>query len=142
MKRPFLAAVAALTLAAGCRPDRPKLPDLPQAFSTVPIPPRAEFVGRSGSNDALMLTFRSELAPDSVAEYYRQLFRRDTTYHVVADTKGGVGETALYVEAGDRPLWIRIRPTAEGIGAVVELTGAVTAPADTARNAARTRPAN
>ncbi|MGH7533236.1 MAG: hypothetical protein ACREL4_08095 [Gemmatimonadales bacterium] len=130
MKRSFLVLAALVVALPSCRPDRPKLPDLPAAFSTLPLPPDAEFVSRTGSADALMLTFRTPLVADSTTAYYRALFHADTSYHVLGDTKGDSGEHAYYVEVGTRPLWVRIRSDASSIGSVVELTGAVVAPQD------------
>ncbi|MGH7735689.1 MAG: hypothetical protein ACREOE_18825, partial [Gemmatimonadales bacterium] len=130
MKRSFLALAALVVALPSCRPDRPKLPDLPAAFSTLPLPPDAEFISRTGSADALMLTFRTPLIADSAASYYRKLFHADTSYHVFGDTKGDSGEHAYYVEIATRPLWVRIRPDASAGGSVVELTGAVVARPD------------
>ena len=127
MKRSYLAAAALVLVLPGCRPDRPKLPDLPAAFGTLPLPPDAEFLSRSGSSDALMLTFRSPVPADSVTGYYRRMFHADTSYKVLGDSKGEAGEQAFYVEVATRPLWIRIRPDAGAAGSVVELTGAVVA---------------
>ena len=132
MTRSFLVLAALVVALPSCRPDRPKLPDLPAAFNTLPLPPNAEFLGRTGSADALMLTFRTPLIADSAAAYYRMLFHADTSYRVFGDTRGDAGEHAYYVEIAKRPLWIRIRPDASSGGSVVELTGAVVAPRDSA----------
>ncbi|MBW8773208.1 MAG: hypothetical protein JF590_07970 [Gemmatimonadetes bacterium] len=125
----FAALAAALIL--GCTPDRPKLPSLPAAFSTLPLPPSPEYLGQSGSEDALMFTFRSATPADTVAEFYRRMFASDTLYHMISNTKGAQGEHAYYVEYAKRPLWVRIRPEAGNEGSIIELTGAVVAGADT-----------
>jgi hypothetical protein len=131
MRYPVLAAVAAVLL-VGCTPDRPKLPSLPEAFAALPLPPASEFLGRSGSEDALMFTFRSALKADTMAAYYKSLFASDTTYHVRNSTVGASGEHAYYVEYQRRPLWLRIRPEAGSEGSIVELTGAVIPAKDSA----------
>jgi hypothetical protein len=123
------ALAAALLL--GCSPDRPKLPSLPAAFATLPLPPQPEYLGQSGSEDALMFTFRSATKADQVAEYYRGLFAGDTNYHMISNTQGAEGEHGYYVEYRKRPLWLRIRPEAGNEGSIIELTGAVVAGADT-----------
>ena len=78
-----------------------------------------------------MLTFTSPFSPDSVVAFYRRMFAADTVYHLLGDNKGGVGEEAFYVETAKRPMWVRIRPNAGGVGSVVELTGAVVDQTDT-----------
>ncbi|MEO6066666.1 MAG: hypothetical protein ABJB33_01290 [Gemmatimonadota bacterium] len=129
--RHFAIAALAAALLLGCTPDRPKLPSLPAAFATLPLPPEPEFLGQTGSEDALMFTFRSARKADVVAETYRQLFASDTAYHTVSTNTGAQGEHAFYVEFRGRPLWVRVRPEAGNEGSIVELTGAVVATADT-----------
>ena len=108
MRQLTVAALAAALL-FGCTPDRPKLPSLPAAFATLPLPPMPEYLGQSGSEDALMFTFRSAWPADSVAALYERLFEADTMYRMVS----------------------RNTPEAGHAGSIVELTGAVIADADT-----------
>src|SRR5690349_8327069 len=122
---PLAALAAALLL--GCTPDRPKLPSLPAAFATLPIPPEPEYLGQSGSEDALMFTFRSASPADSVAVYYEHIFAADAKYRMVNRNTGASGEHAFFVEYNGRPLWVRVRPEAGNEGSIVELTGAVVA---------------
>lgn len=122
---PVAALAAALLL--GCTPDRPKLPSLPAAFATLPLPPNAEYLGQAGSEDALMFTFRTAVVSDSVAVYYERLFAADSNYRIVNRNTGVEGEHAFYVEFNGRPLWVRVRPEAGNEGSIVELTGAVVA---------------
>jgi hypothetical protein len=129
-------AAFAVALLIGCTPDRPKLPSLPAAFSTLPLPPDPEYLGQSGSEDALMFTFRTPRNADSVAAVYEQIFEADSVYKVLSRNLGADGEHAYYLEYNRRPLWIRIRPEAGNEGTIVELTGAVIAVADTTRRAA------
>ena len=130
MRQLTIAALAAALL-FGCTPDRPKLPSLPAAFATLPLPPMPEYLGQSGSEDALMFTFRSAWPADSVAALYERLFEADTMYRMVSRNTGSEGEHAYYVEFKRRPLWVRVRPEAGHAGSIVELTGAVIADADT-----------
>jgi hypothetical protein len=122
---PVAALAAALVL--GCTPDRPKLPSLPAAFAALPLPPAPEYLGQSGSEDALMFTFRSVVPADTVAAYYERLFAADTNYRMVNRNTGAEGEHAYYVEYHARPLWVRVRPEAGNEGSIIELTGAVVA---------------
>ncbi len=132
MRHTALAALAAALL-LGCTPDRPKLPSMPEAFAALPLPPDPEFLGRSGSADALMFTFRTPMGADTVAMYYDGLFKEDTTYHVMNTTAGAAGEHGYYLEYKRRPIWLRIRPEAGNEGSIVELTGAVVSANDTVK---------
>lgn len=136
-----IASLAALTVLAACRPDAPKLPTLPAAFATLPLPPEPEFIGQSGSEDALMFTFRSTVVSDSITAYYQRLFGSDSAYHVMSSNPGGAGEHAFYVEYKARPLWIRIRPEAGNEGSIIELTGAVVSTPDTTKHDTTAAPA-
>ena len=131
---PFATVSAALVL-VGCKPDAPKLPTLPAAFATLPLPPNPEFIGQSGSEDALMFTFRSVISADSVAASYRRMFAADSLYTSLNATRGAEGEHAFYVEYRARPIWVRIRPEAGSPGSIIELTGAVVRGSDSAARA-------
>jgi hypothetical protein len=134
MRYPVLAALA-VALLSGCTPDRPKLPSLPEAFAALPLPPASEYLGRAGSEDALMFTFRSVWMADTVAAYYNALFAADSNYHVRNKTLGASGEHAYYITYAQRPIWLRIRPEAGNDGSIVELTGAVVGPVDSTATA-------
>ena len=125
-------AVLAAAVLVGCTPDRPKLPSLPAAFATLPLPPDPEFLSQTGSEDALMFTFRSPHAADTVAAYYNGLFVSDTGFKVKNSNTGTSGEHAYYIEYRRRPMWIRIRPEGGSGGSIIELRGAVVSVADTA----------
>jgi len=131
--RHFACAVLAAALVVGCTPDRPKLPTLPAAFATLPLPPDPEFLGQSGSEDALMFTFRSIHPADTVASHYAALFAADTGYQLKNTIVGASGEHAYYIEYHRRPMWVRIRPEAGSEGSVIELTGAVVSASDTTK---------
>ena len=131
MRQTLLAAFALLAL-AGCGDERPRLPSLPAAFATIPLPPMAEYIGQSGSEDALMFTFRSVAPPDSIAASYQRSFTSDTMYTSLSVSQGAPGEHAFYVEYQRRPIWVRIRPEAGSPGSIIELTGAVVARPDSA----------
>jgi hypothetical protein len=137
MRQTLLAAFSILAL-VGCGDDRPRLPSLPAAFSTIPLPPSAEYIGQSGSEDALMFTFRSVSPADTIAASYRRVFTSDTMYTSLSITQGAPGEHAFYVEYQRRPIWVRIRPEAGSPGSIIELTGAVVARPDSAARAGST----
>ena len=114
---------------AACSDKKPKMAELNQALPNVPLPPEARFVGRSGGPDALQLTVRSPEHPDSVANYYRQVFKREP-WKLVNDAKDAEGAVVLFAQQNGPPLWVRIEPAANGGGTVVELSGAILSAAD------------
>jgi hypothetical protein len=126
-------AMLAAAVLVGCTPDRPKLPSLPAAFATLPLPPDPEFLTQTGGEDALMFTFRSIHPADTVAMYYGRMFAADTGYKVLNTNTGTLGEYAYYIEYHRRPMWIRIRPEAGSEGSIIELTGAVVSHEDTTK---------
>ncbi len=111
-------------LACGSEPRAPELPRFSDAFSTLPLPPNAEFVSRSGSADALQITFRTPEDPEKVAGYYRVMLTRGN-WRLVSDLKNPDGATVLYAEQAGPPLWIRIAKQTDRPGSLVQLTGAV-----------------
>jgi hypothetical protein len=137
MRKPLFVVLASFALAA-CGPERPRLPSLPAAFAAIPLPPSAEYLGQSGSEDALMFTFRSSVSADTVAASYGKLFAADTLYTSLNVSRGAQGEHAFYVEYNRRPIWVRIRPEAGSPGSIIELTGAVVAGSENATRAEST----
>jgi hypothetical protein len=109
------------------------MPSASQVFPTLPIPPEAEFVSRSGSSDALQLTFRSTLPPPNVANYYRNLLTHGK-WRLIGDTHDSTGAVSLYAEQDGPPLWVRVWWDDKASATMVSLTGAVVA-ADTAKRA-------
>ena len=70
----FLVLVAGL---AACRDSAPKIASLHDAMPYVPLPPRASFVQKSGSPDAVQITVRSPSKADEVAAYYRWVLQQN-----------------------------------------------------------------
>ncbi len=127
MPSPRLYLSVACALLLGCRADSPPPPKLPDAFAVfpnLPLPPEAKLVSRSGSSDALQLTLFTSGKTDAVAEYYRDHLSSGK-WRLVGDTKRPDGSLALYAELDGRPLWVRIWPTSDSAGTMVELAGAV-----------------
>jgi hypothetical protein len=120
-----ITALAALTaLASGCRDKQPELPQLSEAMPNLPLPPLATVVSRAGSEDALQITFRSMLAPDSMAVYYRRILSSGA-WSLVGDTRTADGAIALYAERDGPPLWVTIRKDTLSSGTLLSLGGAV-----------------
>ncbi|MEO8088667.1 MAG: hypothetical protein ABI703_00040 [Gemmatimonadales bacterium] len=120
----FLSPVCALLI--GCRSDAPppRLPDGIAVFPSLPMPPDAKVVSRAGSADALQLTMFSSGKADAVTEYYRKQLS-EGEWRLVGDVKRPDGSVALYAEREGRPLWVRVWPTSDSAGTMVELAGAV-----------------
>jgi hypothetical protein len=102
----------------------PRTAKLSEALPNLPLPPQPSFVSRAGGPDALQVTVRSPASADSVATYYRQLFKR-SNWRLVNDVKDAEGATVLFAQQNGPPLWVRIRNAEDGPGSLVELSGAV-----------------
>jgi hypothetical protein len=122
-------------LALAACSDKAPTAKLSQALPNLPLPPQASFVSRAGGPDALQITIRSPASADSVATYYRQVFKGGN-WRLVNDAKDAEGATVLFVEQNGPPLWVRIRKAEDGPGSLIQLSGAVVAGAD--RGAAET----
>ena len=114
-----------------CGDKTPKMARLDEALPNIPLPPQPSFVGRSGGPDALQLTVRSPAAPDAVANYYRGVFKT-SNWKLVNDAKDAEGATVLFAQQNGPPLWVRIQPSEDGAGSVIELSGAILSQVDTA----------
>jgi hypothetical protein len=122
--RHHLILVCALLLGCGSEPPPPKPPDAFAVFPNLPIPPEARVVARAGSADALQLTLFSPTKADAVTGYYRSQLSAGK-WRLVGDTKRSDGSVALYAEQDGPPLWVRIWPTSDSAGTMVELSGAL-----------------
>jgi hypothetical protein len=109
--------------------DKPPTAKLSQALPNLPLPPQASFVGRAGGPDAIQITVRSPASADSVATYYRRVFKTGN-WRLVNDAKDAEGATVLFAEQSGPPLWVRIRNAEDGSGSLVDLSGAVVQGAD------------
>jgi hypothetical protein len=123
-----------LVLAAGltaCSDKPPKMASLHDAMPFVPLPPGASFVDKSGGPDAIQLTLRSPVEAGAIAAYYRGVLQRNG-WRLVSDQTDKDGVTVLFAEKQGPPLWIRVQRADDGKGSLVQLTGAVVSPHDTA----------
>jgi hypothetical protein len=122
--RHFFSLACALLLGCGSESPPPNPPDAFAVFPNLPLPPDAQFVSRSGSTDALQLTLFSPTKTDAVTEYYRNRLSGGR-WRLVGDVKRPDGSVALYAEQDGPPLWVRIWPTSDSAGTMVELVGAL-----------------
>lgn len=122
-------SVLALLAAAvsSCKDKPPEPPPLNEAMPDLPLPPLATVVSRAGSEDALQITFRTPLVPDSIAAYYRAILSTGV-WSLVSDSRTADGAIALYAERNGPPLWVTIRKDSTSSGTILSLGGAVTRP--------------
>jgi hypothetical protein len=118
------------TVLAACGDKTPKVAQLNEALPNLPLPPNPSFVGRSGGSDALQITVRSPASPDSVADYYRGVFKTGH-WKLVNEAKDAEGAIVLLAQQSGPPLWVRIHPADNG-GSMIELSGAVLSKIDSA----------
>jgi hypothetical protein len=119
----LLIILGAAVLGCGSEPP-PKPPDALVVFPNLPLPPNAQFVSRAGGADALQITLFSPAAASGVTEYYRQTLSKGK-WRLLSDVKKPDGSIVLYAEQDGPPMWVRIWPTSDGAGTMVELAGAV-----------------
>ena len=116
--------MCAVLLACGSESANPKPPDTFAVFPHLPLPPGAKFVSRAGSADALQITLFSPAAAGAVTEYYRDVLSKGK-WRLIGDLKKPDGAVVLYAEQDGPPMWVRIWPTSDGAGTMVELAGAL-----------------
>jgi len=122
--RLYLSLACALLLGCGSESPPPKPPDAFAVFPNLPLPPEARLVSRAGGADALQLTLFSSAKADAVTDYYRNQLSKGK-WRLVGDVKRPDGSVALYAEQNGPPLWVRIWPTSDSAGTMVELAGAL-----------------
>ena len=120
----WLSVACALLLGCGREAPPPQPPDAFAVFPNLPLPPDPQVVSRAGSPDALQLTLFSPAKADIVTGYYRSQLSGGK-WRLVSDVKRPDGSVALYAEQDGPPLWVRIWPTSDSAGTMVELAGAL-----------------
>jgi hypothetical protein len=120
----LLSTLGAALLACGSESPAPKTPDTFTVFPNLPLPPGAKFVSRAGSADALQITMFSPAEAAGVTQYYRDALSKGN-WRLVGDVKKPDGSVVLYAEQDGPPMWVRIWPTSDGAGTMVELAGAL-----------------
>jgi hypothetical protein len=126
----FRYVLLSLALAA-CGDKPPRMAKVSETLPNLPLPPGASFVSRAGGPDALKITLRSPVAPDTLAAYYRNLLQKGN-WRLVNEAKDAEGATVLLAQQDGPPLWVRIQRDGGGPGSLVELSGAVVAKSDSA----------
>ena len=86
-------------------------------------------MSRAGTPEALQITFRSKSTPGEVLNYYRVILP-SSGWSLESDAEDAVGAAALYALKDGHPMWIRISQAPGMPGTIVEVSGAVVAPAD------------
>jgi hypothetical protein len=83
-------------------------------------------VSRSGNEETLQIRLLSAKKVDEITKYYRDLLN-GKGWRLVSDVKKSDGSVMLYAEQDGPPIWIKIWPTSDKLGTLVELSGAVVA---------------
>ena len=122
--RTFLSLTCVLLSACGSEAREPNLPANAKVFPNLPLPPSSQFVSRAGSEDALQIRLFSAKRPDDITMYYRDLLSKGN-WRLVSDVKKSDGSVMLYAEQDGPPIWVRIWPTSDRVGTMVELSGVV-----------------
>lgn len=131
--RVFLSLTCGLLVACGSEAREPNLPANAKVFPNLPLPPSSQFISRAGSEDALQIRLFSTNRPDDITAYYRNLLSRGN-WRLMSDVKKSDGSVMFYAEQDGPPIWVRVWPTSDGVGTMVELSGVVLAgPTDTAQ---------
>lgn len=132
--RLVLGVVCALVVACGSETRAPQPPDASKVFPNLPLPPDAQLISRAGGEDALQLRLLSPSRTEQVTDYYRSMLSSGD-WRLISDVKNPDGSVTLYAEQDGPPLWVRIWPTSDAAGTMVELSGAVVArPADSVKH--------
>jgi hypothetical protein len=114
--------VLALLLVA-CSDRRPEV-KMSETLPNIPVPPNAQVVSREGGDDAIKLRFRTTMAAEKVADYYRTVLSKEP-FILISDTRTEDKGYALYAEQTDRPsLWVKIVETDDKQGSLVDVAGA------------------
>jgi hypothetical protein len=117
------AAITVVALVA-CKDSEPEMAKVSDVFPTLPLPPQATVVSRSGGPEALQLTLRSSAKTKDVEAYYRALLTK-SGWRLVNDMRDRDGSVVLLAQQKGPPLWVRIKSTDDSNATMVELTGAV-----------------
>ena len=118
--------MCALLVACSSEPPPPKLPASVTVFPNLLLPPSAQFVSRSGNEETLQIRLLSAKKVDEITKYYRDLLN-GKGWRLISDVKKSDGSVMLYAEQDGPPIWVKIWPTSDKLGTLVELSGAVVA---------------
>ena len=115
---------ALLLLPAACKDAEEQRSPLSilEALPTIILPPDAEFVSRSSSQDAAEATFSTPLPLSAAADFYRENLSRPP-WRLQSDTRSGDSAVVLYAEYNGRPAWVSVRTV--GGKTHVTLAGAI-----------------
>lgn len=121
--RTFLTAALVAAALAGCGDRPPPSPRMSEVLPNLPLPPRAQFVARSGGEEALQVTVRSPLPASNIESYYRTTLTQGG-WRLVNQARDSDGALVLLAEQDGPPLWVRIRPAEDTSATLVEFSGA------------------
>ena len=116
-------ALLLLVLAACGTDAAKKTASVGEALPGLPLPPEARVMSRSGTPQALQITFQSLWAADSIAWYYRQILSTGE-WTLQSDVMDATGAAVLYATRDGPPIWVRVWPTVGAPGSTLTITGA------------------
>ncbi len=76
-----------------------------------------------GSTETSSLVFRTEVRPDSVAQWYRRAIV-ERGWDIIGDVTGGDGTITLHVGREGPPLWVIIQARPDDAGSEFSVIGA------------------
>ena len=79
-----------LLLLAACSGEKPSDVKLSEALPNIIAPPNAQILSRESGVDAVKIRFRTPLAPEAVASFYRDELAK-APYTLVSDVKSDSG---------------------------------------------------
>ena len=125
--------VLVLLILAACGTDaQKKTASVGEALPGLPLPPEARVVSRSGTPQALQLTFQSLWPADSITWYYRQILSNGV-WTLQSDVVDATGAAVLYATRDGPPIWVRVKPTVGAPGSTLTITGAAVPAKPTAK---------
>ncbi len=123
MRRLILVALG-LGLMACAEPPK-KQAQVGETLPNLPLPPNGEVISREGGEDALKFRFRSDVPPEPMLQYYRDVLGKPP-WRLVSDTPAPDGSVTLYAEQEGPSIWVTIRKADGAAGSFVDIAGAKT----------------
>jgi len=126
--------VAVLVTVTAC--ERPGDPARARAFASRVLKgalayPRSTVVSISAGEDAAEVALTTGAAPQNVATWYRQALVLNG-WELKSDVVERDSTITIYAEKEKRPLWVRLRANAAGLGTTYRVIGAIV-PGDSVR---------
>jgi hypothetical protein len=136
MSRCIPVLLLVLTVAAACErrhPPDPR-PMVRKALAGVLVYPLSSEVGIAAGEDAAQATLASVDSVGKVASWFRQALVSNG-WSLQSDITNADGSVSISATQGNRPLWVTLRPRADGPGTIYTIIGGIVPARDTAPTA-------